>query len=356
MRTNSPRLVNPALVHDRHFAGQIGIQTPATIGQRQGDLAAEKQQLTKAPAVGGTLVDNTAAKSLLTTLHEAGVITDQTEEGFTDVVPYHDVNAGSAIGTSETLDITQEVRRYNNNSGPDMVVTLPPLSTIPPGKIYTFHRDDESGFRVTITAALGDTIDNKATYELIGSNSCITIMSVSSTAWVITSRNSGDLRFFESVPSIGQNFTAGGITANTAYFSRVLLHEPMTVYRANYALGATGGAFNIDIGIYYSDGTTLRRLGSTGSLALGAINAVSPAIFPALFNLYPGFDYYIGLACTSSTPLFYKFIGTQLLTFVRNQVIGFPTSFPLPATLPIASGAITTNQPWVLVEGIHLTP
>jgi hypothetical protein len=81
VRTNSPRLVNPALVHDKHFAGQIGIQTPGTIGARTGELAAEKQQLTKPPVVDGTHADGSSLDSLTAALHQQGVINNQTTLG-----------------------------------------------------------------------------------------------------------------------------------------------------------------------------------------------------------------------------------------------------------------------------------
>lgn len=352
MRTNSPRLVNPALVHDKHFAGQIGIETPATIGARQGELAAEKQQLVKAPVVGGALTDNTAAKSLLTTLHTAGIITDQTDEGFSDPVPYHDVNAGNFITTSETIDTTMEVRRYNVNAGPDIVVTLPKLSDVAPGKIFTFQRIDRSGFRVTITAFSTDLINQARTYDLMGAMSSITIMSSAVQVWMIISRSDGYLRWIETVPSVSGTFSAGAISANTAYLTRVRIDNPITVYYATYALGGTGGAFNIDLGVYYSDGTTLTRLGSTGSTVLGSINALTTNTVVGLPPLFPGMDYYIGLVCDSATPLIYKVLGTQLLTFYRSQVVAFTASFPLPPTLTLASGLQTTNQPWIMLEAL----
>lgn len=350
VRTNKPRLIRPDLVHDKHFAGQIGIQTPATIGQRTGELAAEKQQLVKAPAVGGAIADNTAVESLLTTLHKAGGITDETSAGFIDSPIYHDVNAGVSVHVSETIDVSMEVRSYNAFlGGADIVVTLPATSDIPPGKIFTFHRNDASGFKVTITAVGGDVIDNAPTYELIGSNSCITIMSIAVSGWIITSRNNGNTPFFETVSSVGQLMTAGSLTANTAYLTRVRIHEPMPVARADYALAITG-AFNVDIGIYYSDGTTLRRLTSSGSYALGGANAVGTAVFTATAHVYPSFDYYVGLVCDSATPTFYKFVGNAFITAFWEQTLAFASAFPLPSTLTIASATVTGNQPWVLVE------
>jgi hypothetical protein len=355
-RMHSPRLVNPALVHDRHFAGQIGIQTPVTIGQRQGELAAEKQQLTKPPVVGGSLADGEASQNLLTTLHTSGVINDQTDTGFTETPIFHDINDGNAIGASETIDVSMEVRRYNALSGPDIVVTLPLASDIPAGKLFTFHRNDESGFKVTITPVGGELIDNRATYELIGANANITIMSMQTHGWIIVSRSNGDTRFFETVPSVGTAFTDAALGANTAYLTRVHIPDPMTCFEATHALGATGGAFHADAGVYFSDGTTLTRLGSTGSQSLASVNALSSRAFTALFDVYPGFDYYVGFACDSATPTFMKCIGTAFITALRHQTIAFTSAFPLPSTLTVASGVITGNQPWVLIEGIHTTP
>jgi hypothetical protein len=351
-RVRKPRLIDISKPHRDVFAKDMGLTTPRTIGRKTAELAHDKLRGGSPPVVYGSFADNSANDSLVQALADANIIESRVDIGDAGNVSYHDINPVT-IGLSENVPPTSEVRRYdtqiNNN---DIVVTLPAMDDVSPGKPFTLFRNNgELTYKVTVVTPDSAVIDNKPTYELIGANSMITVMSTRFNGWVILAQKNGDLRYFETVPSTGQLLQDGALGANTAYLIRCRLDDPMHVYSVSYAVGVTPGAANVDIGIYRSDDVTLTRIDSIGSTAIGAANSKNEVIMPTRPYLYPSFDWYVGFACNSATPSFRKMVGDgNISTFIWNQVIAFASAFPLPSTLALSSKLVTGNQPWVLVS------
>lgn len=103
VRVNKPKLVIPALAHERIFADGMGLTTARTVGKRTIDLAREKQQGGKPSLLTGDWSDGSAGKNLGALLHGQGVIVDATQPGtpVSDVLAYE----GFSLYTSLTADV-----------------------------------------------------------------------------------------------------------------------------------------------------------------------------------------------------------------------------------------------------------
>lgn len=150
--------------------------------------------------------------------------------------------------------------------------------------------------------------------------------------------------------------TAGAVTtANQMYIAKVRFPRALTVSAMLIYVTVTGN--NVDLGIYdcataglHDASSTLRWLGSTGSTAVGAANAVQSIALTASVNVVTGKDYWLALAADNATPAFGR-IGPVGLFMTYDLRTGTKaTSFPLPTTTVTTFGN-GSNTPWLAAVG-----
>lgn len=120
------------------------------------------------------------------------------------------------------------------------------------------------------------------------------------------------------------------------------LSEPLGVSQVKLEVATQNG--NVDVGVYSSDGSTLTKLGSSGSTAVGSANAVQTIALSASITLQPGVDYYLALI-VDGTAAFARSNGFTHASIgaADNMSLTKSVTFPLPSTSTIGS-----------LSGIHL--
>lgn len=150
--------------------------------------------------------------------------------------------------------------------------------------------------------------------------------------------------FVETIPPGAATISFASV-ANIAVLILVRVDRPITVAKLRVRVQTQSG--NLDLGIYSSDGTTATRLGSMGSTAVAAAG-VQTCTLATPIVLSPGTDYYIALAVDNGTVTFYGgAAGASDIGIIGNRLIHFTASFPLPATLTLASAVSSNRQFWI---------
>lgn len=133
-------------------------------------------------------------------------------------------------------------------------------------------------------------------------------------------------------------------TANTASFIKFGVKIPVTVTKAYARITTASG--NIDMGIYSSDGTTLTRVGSSGTTACPTAANNANVTLTGSVNLVPGVIYYAAVSSDNAVVSMMKpgftpmFTGTGGGDFCGTVA----TSFPLPSSLLLST--LVNAQPW----------
>lgn len=131
----------------------------------------------------------------------------------------------------------------------------------------------------------------------------------------------------------------------TAYWFAVRVAKPTPITSMVLSIG-TGSAGNVDVGIYTTDGTTMTKVASTGSTAVGAGPSQTIAL-TAAYMLQPGQTYYFAFVADSGTPTFSRAnsnkpaagaLGNRSLTKASVNI-------PLPTSQAI-SGCTAFNLPY----------
>lgn len=141
--------------------------------------------------------------------------------------------------------------------------------------------------------------------------------------------------FVETIPfSVVSGNAAPG--ANFPAFYRKRVAKAITV--SNITIYVATQVGNIDVGIYQSDGTTLTKIASSGSTAVGSASAKQVVALTASVSLVPGVDYYFAVVAdnTSSIGRTAALISTAIGA-VDNMALTKALAFPLPATSTLAS-------------------
>lgn len=159
----------------------------------------------------------------------------------------------------------------------------------------------------------------------------------------------GDQMPYVSTLGLEAGQTAATLTANQAYLVRVRVAKPLTISTLTFFVGTASG--NVDAGIYQSDGTTLTRLAAAGSTAAAGASATQTLTLSAPVTLQPGIDYYIAFAADNATVTIARnSVVNSAIPFRGKRALQYATSFPLPASLVLASGAATVVVNWLFAE------
>lgn len=146
----------------------------------------------------------------------------------------------------------------------------------------------------------------------------------------------GQFDAVESYP-LAAGGTAATLAANTAYLAKVRVSRPVRITQMSYLVGTASG--NVDLGVYQSNGTTLTRMGSTGSTAAAGSSVIQTIALTATVWINPGVDYYLGIAPDNGTVSIGRVTPNSVVTTLGRRAVSIATSFPLPATITLSSTA-----------------
>lgn len=148
-----------------------------------------------------------------------------------------------------------------------------------------------------------------------------------------TSGGGGQRDFVETIP--GSVVTgASTLAANTAYGVKVRVAAPVPV--ASVSIFVTTASGNVDAGIYESDGTTLTRKASSGSVAAAGAGAEQVLAMTAGTVMIPGRDYYVFVSVDNGTVSIHRVLVNATISGIRKRVVSIGSSFPLPATIALS--------------------
>jgi hypothetical protein len=140
--------------------------------------------------------------------------------------------------------------------------------------------------------------------------------------------------------------TASGAGANFPLFYRVRVAKAIAVSSIAFYVATQNG--NADVGIYQSNGTTLTKIASSGSTAVGVAVAVQSIALTAAVTLQPGVDYYLALSLDSTASI------GRAASMVSAPVAAADATaltkaaaFPLPASTTLASLSGVSNVYWL---------
>lgn len=128
--------------------------------------------------------------------------------------------------------------------------------------------------------------------------------------------------------------TAPGANFLVCFRVRVAKPTPLSAITA-YVATQNG---NVDVGVYQSDGTTLTKIASSGSTAVGAAGAPQTIALTAGVSLQPGIDYYLAAIVDGTASLGRAAaLVAAAVGLVDKQAVTKAQTFPLPATATLAS-------------------
>jgi hypothetical protein len=145
------------------------------------------------------------------------------------------------------------------------------------------------------------------------------------------------LPYVETVP-VAVATTATALAANTAYLLKFRVRSKTRVKTISVLVGTASG--NADVGIYRSNGTTLTRMTSSGATAIAGTGAEQIHALADVW-LLPGVDYYLAYAADNATATIHRTTITAAWGNVQKRAVAIATSYPLPATITLASTAGT---------------
>ena len=124
--------------------------------------------------------------------------------------------------------------------------------------------------------------------------------------------------------------------AGQALFYRLdTLVAARTVAKLFFRVAVSSG--NYDMGVFSSDGTTLTRLGSMGSVVVPA-TGLATATPSAPITQAAGVVHYVGFVCNNATASFLAHIaGVGDLYAVGREGGSLAAAFPLPATVTLSA-------------------
>jgi hypothetical protein len=147
------------------------------------------------------------------------------------------------------------------------------------------------------------------------------------------------LPYVESIP-VTVATAAAALTANTAYLLKFRVRSKTRVKTISALVGTSSG--NSDVGIYRSNGTTLTRMTSSGATVIAGTGAEQIHALADVW-LLPGVDYYLAYAADNATATIHRVAVTAAWGNVQKRAVSIATSYPLPATITLASTAGTTT-------------
>lgn len=138
--------------------------------------------------------------------------------------------------------------------------------------------------------------------------------------------------------------------ANQVYLSKFRVGKAITIHTLVIYVAAAAG--NVDLGIYSSDGTTLTKVGSTGSTAVVGSGATQSIALQADTSLTPGVDYYLAAEFSTGTTIsVHRSQINNLIGEIDKRAVSVAGgAFPLPATIPLASTSGTSSP--VMIVGL----
>lgn len=160
--------------------------------------------------------------------------------------------------------------------------------------------------------------------------------------------NDRGLLFVETVPWNTVS-VSGAPGANFLGCVWLTVLRELTVSQVKFYVATQNG--NIDIGIYQSDGTTLTKIASTGSTAVGAIGMQTIALTGSV-TLDPANDYYLGFILDGTGSLGRPAsLVNAAVSLQEKMAVTKAQTFPLPATTTLASlSSGIASIPWVRVK------
>lgn len=159
----------------------------------------------------------------------------------------------------------------------------------------------------------------------------------------------------DSLLSIIQNVrpvggSSGTQTANNIYLARMRVSGSRAT--TNAIIFVTTASGNVDVCVYTSDGTTLTRVASTGSVAIAGTNTLQT--IPLSVNWVFGVDYFVGVSIDNATASLFRVSmignGFTLVAAKGNQFINKASAFPAPTTILHSAMSGITVMPWVFFE------
>ena len=148
-------------------------------------------------------------------------------------------------------------------------------------------------------------------------------------------------------PPNGQSLASPG--AGYLIFARVLDDRPLSITGLTISVGATGG--NVNLSVWSSDGTTLTRLGTTGSVAVGAANAaMTISLGGSVAQPSAPTTLYYAVIGDSATPTLHVAFGITAALAVDKRSFYTATSVSvttLPATILLSTVANYDQVFWM---------
>jgi hypothetical protein len=131
--------------------------------------------------------------------------------------------------------------------------------------------------------------------------------------------------------------------ANQAYLSSFRVGKTLTISTLSIFVAVSSG--NVDLGIYRSDGTTLTKIASTGSTVVAGTAAWQTIALTASVVLVPGYRYYLAaeFSVGATISVHRSQINATVAELDKRAVSIAVGSFPLPATITLASTAGTSS-------------
>lgn len=154
----------------------------------------------------------------------------------------------------------------------------------------------------------------------------------------------GQFDFIDS-HHIGQQQSTAALTADTSYFRLFRLARPLVIDRSRQYLGGTQTG-NMIADLYSSDGVTLTRLCTSGTVAVGATGGKQDLTWTAI-TIPAGRNLYHRFAISSATPTVAR--GIHSVTFVGGsgqQLLQLASTFDPGATVALADLANSAISVW----------
>jgi hypothetical protein len=129
------------------------------------------------------------------------------------------------------------------------------------------------------------------------------------------------------------SLTTGAQTANSAYYTQILVPNAITVYQLGVLNGGTVSG-NFDLGIYNSSLTKVISTGSTVQAGVSAIQLVDISDTALSAGVY-----YLAFAADNITGL-YQHSGVNILMTRASGCSQQASAFPLPATAVFAAQTV----------------
>jgi hypothetical protein len=194
----------------------------------------------------------------------------------------------------------------------------------------------------------GGLVTPPASFRLADGRTATAIVLVDEAGEIVPAPGGGQASYIETVPA-ALSATAAALTANRAYLMHFRVVGPLTLATISVSVGTASG--NICAGVYSSDGTTLTRIATTGSVAVVGAAANQTLTLTTPVEVLPGTDYFLAVAVDNATATIRHVSSLDFAWLaLGRRNISIDSAFPLPATIALASTGGSSRMPLLLAS------